>query len=166
MKDSINENLIESENETKLSEKYVKLIYNNPKVIFGNDLKKKESLFKKAPEGLPVSIITGQFTNHIEFHDFSTNIVANNPNSNNRYWDFNIHEADYVKPLDHVLPSDTRFREDLIWLYYALYYSQNKKEYDLFMEYAQGWKVETELIQRKERGIKADYRKMLEKKKK
>ena len=165
---TIDEINIESDKECKSSEKYIKIIQDNNKIIFGNDLKKKENLFKKTTEGCPINIITGQFTNCIEFHEFhinNTNIDKSN-NNNNKYWDFYVQEPDYVMPLNHVLPSDTRFREDLIWLYYALYYSQNKKEYDLFMEYAQGWKVEIELIQRKERGIRADYKKKLEKDKK
>lgn len=76
-----------------------------------------------------------------------------------KYWDFRHDEADYPVPDKYVLPSDTRYREDLIWLYYALYLSRNMKEFDTFISYSQGWKLETEYLQRKEREIKANIRK-------
>lgn len=127
---------ISSKEELKHTEKYMTMY---KKFVEASKIK-KESILAKNPE--PLTYIHGCFTKDIYFDD-------------QKIWDFASDEAFYVVPSKHVLPSDTRYREDLIWLFYALHYSRNKKEYELFMSYSQGWKAETEYLQRKEREIKA-----------
>lgn len=137
--------LVGSEKEKKVTSKYLE---NFNKYIDSED---KAKYLTKNKLSAPISVITGDFTEFIKF-------------DSDKYWDLKADEGHYAYPCRNVLPSDTRYREDLIWLYYALHYSRNKAEYDLFMKYSQGWKSETEYIQRKEREIRAEFRKKLNKK--
>jgi hypothetical protein len=73
-------------------------------------------------------------------------------------WDINVHIPDWIRPLTNVLPSDGRFREDLIWLYRS-FTANNEAERLKYQEYAQGWKVAIEIVQRKEREIKKKNKK-------
>lgn len=143
-----NMDALSSSQEKKHTEKYMEVIVKNREYL-DNLEAKKLSFFKT--ENLPSSILEGTFVKQMTI-------------DKKLMWDFEVDEAPYIKPKEKVLPSDTRYREDLIWLYYALYYSQTKKEYEKFMGYSQAWKVETEYIQRKERGIRADYKKKINKK--
>lgn len=129
------------EMDKKFNEKFTKFLikYNNET----NEKKKKEMALK-----FPVieQNISGSFVHELKI-------------DNKTYWNINEDIIYNLKPIKNVLPSDTRYREDLIWLYYALYYSRNKYEYDELMAISQAWKVETELIQRKEREIRAEHKK-------
>ena len=113
------------------------------------DLKKKQKIMNDYP--YPKILISGSFVQNISFDGID-------------YWNLDNDKAYVLKPIKFVLPSDSRFREDLLWLFFASYYSRNKEEYDQFMKISQGWKTETEFIQRKERGIRAEYKKKLKKK--
>ncbi|MCQ2821132.1 MAG: oxysterol-binding protein, partial [archaeon] len=77
---------------------------------------------------------------------------------NKVYWDSEIHEPTWIKPSRNFLPSDGRFREDLIWLFRSFYNARNEKERQLYMDYAQSWKVNMEKLNRTERGIKQKTR--------
>ena len=69
------------------------------------------------------------------------------------YWNKNNNgEAVIQKPVEEPLPSSYRFREDLIWLSY-----KNEEE-------AQKWKILLEVQQRKDRKIRQDGYKEIEKK--
>lgn len=137
-----------SEKERKLTSSYMetyrKFQASQDKIKFSGS---KGNEFK-----LPLSQITGTITNEILF-------------DSTKYWNFVTNEGCFAVPCQNVLPSDSRFREDLIWLYNALYYSRNKEEYDLFIKYAQGWKTDIELLQRKERDIRIEFNKKLAKNK-
>ena len=137
--------IVEKQINNKVNDKYYKCL---SKYLEEKIDSKKTKLMDDHP--LPLSIITGSVTENLFF-------------DNNKYWDFNENDPFFVQPCYNVLPSDTRFREDLIWLYYANYYSRNPKEFEKFCKLSQSWKLETELIQRKEREIRADYRKKLNK---
>ena len=93
---------------------------------------------------------------------FTRNLVI----GNEEMW--NIHEKipDYIRPCKNVLPSDGRYREDLIWLYRALNNAKNKDEEKNYMEISQEWKVMMEEFNRWERKHRADYRAKTKKKKK
>lgn len=132
------------------NEKYIDTLL---KYIKEKDTNKQEKIMSSKKYELPLSIVTGSFVENLLF-------------DNKEYWNISTDTPFFCKPCEHVLPSDTRYREDLIWLYYACYFSRNVKEYDLFMSYSQDWKLETEKIQRAEREIKAEANKKFYKNKK
>jgi hypothetical protein len=93
-----------------------------------------------------ISKVSGSWLKNLKFDDKET------------YWDIDKYVPDWIKPSDKVLPSDGRFREDLIWLY-RVFNSNNEKEQKLFTEFSQGWKVTIEQTQRSEREIRKKHKK-------
>jgi len=73
------------------------------------------------------------------------------------YWHIDSFIPNWIRPVTEVIPSDGRFREDLIWLLRA-HNTKNEKEKVLYESYSQGWKVTIEQIQRAEREIKKKAR--------
>jgi hypothetical protein len=74
------------------------------------------------------------------------------------YWNIDKYEPSFVKPCTNVLPSDGRYREDLIWLFRSFYDAKNEEEKKKFEDYAQSWKLLIEQIQRHERDMKKKAR--------
>ena len=74
---------------------------------------------------------------------------------NNQYWDIDEDIPTYIRPVLNCLPSDSRFREDLIWLYRSFYISKNEEERLYYENLAQNWKLMIEKVQREERTEKA-----------
>ena len=56
--------------------------------------------------------------------------------------------------MKNCLPSDGRFREDIIWLYRSFFSYKNEKERETYEELSQDWKLMLEKLQREEREIK------------
>ena len=79
------------------------------------------------------------------------------------YW---VDKAYWIRPLKKCLPSDGRFREDLIWLFRSFYCSKNEDERIRYENLAQEWKLLIEKLQREEREMKEEKNKLREKKKK
>ena len=77
------------------------------------------------------------------------------------YWDIDQEVPTYIRPVKHCLPSDGRFREDLIWLYRAFHFAKDKEEAERYEDYAQEWKLNVERLQREERDIRAKNNKKL-----
>ncbi len=77
---------------------------------------------------------------------------------NKEYWDIDKVVPCWLKPLRNALPSDGRFREEMIWLYRSFYGAKNEKERIEYENYAQSWKVNAEKLNRKERAIKQKTR--------
>ena len=59
-----------------------------------------------------------------------------------------------IIPSDNPLPSDSRFREDKVWLKHSF---DNKEFAKVFEGYAQCWKLGLEAQQRFERGLRKEY---------
>ena len=59
-----------------------------------------------------------------------------------------------VYPSDNVLPSDSRYREDKIWLKHSF---DNKEFHKVFEGYAQSWKLGLEAQQRFDRKLRKEY---------
>ena len=78
---------------------------------------------------------------------------------NEEYWNINKYEPGWIRPIRNALPSDGRFREDLIWLYRSFYDAADEQERKLFEDYAQEWKVTMEIVQRAEREIRKKNKK-------
>ncbi len=66
---------------------------------------------------------------------------------------------DFIKPVKNPLPSDGRYREDLIWLYRSFYNSKNEDERLLYENIAQEWKVAMEKFNREERKMRQKSKK-------
>lgn len=70
---------------------------------------------------------------------------------NKVYWYFTENIPIQIYPVNISLPSDSRYREDLIWLKRSNLYKEHKKAYE---EYSQKWKILLEYQQRYERGLR------------
>lgn len=75
---------------------------------------------------------------------------------NKLYWNIKQNNPSAITAVKDPLPSDSRYREDLIWLKRSILYSDNTKEYE---DYSQKWKLALEVQQRYDRSIRADKRK-------
>ena len=113
-----------------------------------NNLNKNNNIFKSNDI---VSTISGSWLGQLYF-------------DNNKYWDIDEDIPTYIKPVYNCLPSDSRFREDLIWLYRSFYKAKNEEERLYYEKLAQNWKLMIEKIQREERTLKAKVNEELAKK--
>jgi len=81
-------------------------------------------------------------------------------------WDIHEQIPEYIRPTKHCIPSDGRYREDLIWLYRSFYGSKNKEEEDNYRDISMEWKVMMEEFNRWERKNRAEYKEKMKKNKK
>ena len=114
------------------------------------NLKKNNNIFK--PEDI-LSEISGSWLDKLYF-------------DNIKYWDIDQDLPTYIRPTYNCLPSDSRFREDLIWLYRSFNKSKNEEERLYYEKLAQNWKLMIEKVQREERTEKAKLNEELAKKSK
>jgi hypothetical protein len=85
---------------------------------------------------------------------------------NKKVWDIFENIPEHIRPVKHCLPSDGRFREDLIWLYRSFYNSKNEEEEKIYRNISMNWKVMMEEYVRYDRKNRANYKELMEKKKK
>ena len=104
-----------------------------------NNLKKNNNIFTQNDI---VSTISGSWLHQLYFDGV-------------KYWDIDEDIPTYIKPVYNCLPSDSRFREDLIWLYRSFFKSKNEEERLYYEKLAQNWKLMIEKVQREERTLKA-----------
>ena len=104
-----------------------------------NNLKKNNNIFTQNDI---VSTISGSWLHQLYFDGI-------------KYWDIDEDIPTYIKPVYNCLPSDSRFREDLIWLYRSFYKAKNEEERLYYEKLAQNWKLMIEKVQREERTQKA-----------
>ena len=71
------------------------------------------------------------------------------------YWDIDKIIPNWIRPVDNPIPSDGRYREDLIWLFRSFYLSSDDEEAQLYENLGQEWKLMVEKLQREEREMKA-----------
>ena len=83
----------------------------------------------------------------------------------NVIWDINKNIPEHIKPTKHCIPSDGRYREDLIWLHRSFYGAKNKEEEDIYRDISMEWKVMMEEFNRWERRNRATYKEKMQKKK-
>jgi hypothetical protein len=72
---------------------------------------------------------------------------------NKIYWNINNYSPSWICPSQNTLPSDGRFREDIIWLFRSLSASE-EEERKRYEEFSQHWKHLIETIQRKDRELR------------
>ena len=109
---------------------------------------KKNNIFSKKDV---LSVISGSWLDKLYF-------------DNEKFWDIDNDIPIYIRPVLNCLPSDSRFREDLIWLYRSFYKSKNEEERLYYEKLAQNWKLMIEKVQREERTEKAKLNEELAKK--
>ena len=97
--------------------------------------------------------ISGSFINYLKIGD-------------DILWDINKNIPEPITPVKNCLPSDGRYREDLIWLYRSFYGVEDEKEKDIYLNIGMKWKVMMEEFSRWERKNRADYNEFLKKQKK
>ena len=78
---------------------------------------------------------------------------------NEERWKITAQKPEFIRPVKKCIPSDGRFREDLIWLYRSFYCSKNEEEKKIYMNIAQKWKIMMEEFNRWERRRRADKKK-------
>ena len=81
-----------------------------------------------------------------------------------KVWDANKQKPEQIKRVKHCIPSDGRYREDLIWLYRSFYGAKNKEEEEIYRSISNEWKVMMEEFNRWERKNKAAYKEKMKKK--
>jgi hypothetical protein len=112
---------------------------------------KKEAFYEeKTPKNpfpsdksLIYSEITGSWLENIVF-------------DNEIYWSVRDSHPPQIYPEKKTLASDSRYREDLIWLKKSIICTENCKLYE---EYAQNWKVALEIQQRHDRSLREKRKK-------
>ena len=104
-----------------------------------NNLKKNNNIFTQNDI---VSTISGSWLHQLYFDGV-------------KIWDIDEDIPTYIKPVYNCLPSDSRFREDLIWLYRSFFKAKNEEERLYYEKLAQNWKLMIEKLQREERTLKA-----------
>lgn len=126
---------------------------------FGKEFKMEENIKinqKKTKMNDNYSIyetITGSFLNQLKI-------------GNDILWDIDKHMPDPITPVKKCLPSDGRYREDLLWLYHSFQNEKNEKQEEIYRNIGMKWKVMMEEFNRWERKHRADYNEELKKKKK
>ena len=73
-------------------------------------------------------------------------------------WDINKQRPEHITPVKHCIPSDGRFREDLIWLYRSFYCAKNEEEEENYRNISMKWKVMMEEFSRWERKNRVSYK--------
>ena len=104
-----------------------------------NNLQKNNNIFTQNDI---ISTISGSWLHQLYFDGI-------------KYWDIDEDIPTYIKPVYNCLPSDSRFREDLIWLYRSFFKAKNEEERLYYEKLAQNWKLMIEKLQREERTLKA-----------
>lgn len=82
---------------------------------------------------------------------------------NKIYWDINYDIPYWIKPAKNALPSDLRFREDLIWLFRSFFCAKNEEQRLQYENLSNEWKLILEKLQRAERENKEAQKKIREK---
>ena len=78
---------------------------------------------------------------------FIENLIWNNQT----LWTIDKIIPEFIKPVKNAIPSDGRYREDLIWLYRSFYNSKNEDERLLYENIGQEFKIAMEKFNREER---------------
>ena len=100
----------------------------------------------------------GKSNNYKIICDISGNYLENLTIGKKVYWDIDTQNPSFIRPVKSCLPSDGRFREDLIWLYRSFYCANNEEERMIYQSIAQEWKIMMEEFNRWERKRRNDLR--------
>ena len=110
---------------------------NNYKFNIDEEITLAKKVFKDAKHSNKICKIHGNWLENLYF-------------DNKVYWKIDTHVPSWVRPSQNILPSDGRFREDIIWLFRS-FSSKDDAERKKYEDYAQSWKFLIEMIQRRDR---------------
>ena len=127
--------------------------FGNNIIIEKNKISRKKSLKEKIGKHKIIDQIKGSY---LEKSFIGDELI----------FDIDKHIPEQIKPVKHCIPSDGRYREDLIWLYRSFYCAKNTKEEEIYRNISMEWKVMMEEFNRWERKTKANYNEKLKKSKK
>ena len=108
---------------------------------FGEKLRKTENMKKLKI----IEEIKGSFLNNLYFN-------------NKIYWDIDKQIPEYLRPSKDALPSDGRYRDDLIWLFRSIN-ETNEEKAKIYLDISQSWKEFMEDFNRNERKNRNKYNK-------
>lgn len=91
----------------------------------------------KAFKQQAISEISGSWLSNINF-------------DSKQYWNIDNYVPSFIKPETNVIPSDGRYREDLIWLFRS-WNVEDDETRKLYETYSQSWKLLIEIVQRADR---------------
>lgn len=74
------------------------------------------------------------------------------------YWNIDKDKPCTIRPADEVIPSDSRFREDLVWLFRS-FNTTNENDKQKYLDLAQNWKYLLENTQRSDRELRKKHKK-------
>ena len=104
--------------------------------------------------------------NYIIKENISGSIIDHLKIGNDVIWDIQKNLPEQIAPVKYCLPSDGRFREDLLWLYRSIYNKKDDKEEEIYRDIGMKWKVMMEEFNRWERKRRADYKQLMNNKNK
>ena len=112
----------------------------NYKFNIDEEIKQAKQLFKEAKNLKILCEINGNWLENLKF-------------DNRIYWNIDKYMPSWICPSQKILPSDGRFREDIIWLFrsFSTSIEIEKKKYE---DYSQKWKNLIETIQRNDRELR------------
>jgi len=113
--------------------------------IEDDNIKKRKSLKKNSDNYQIIDKINGSYLEQLKIGDKVT-------------WNINEQIPEHMKPVKHCIPSDGRYREDLIWLYRSFYGAKNDEEEEIYRNISMEWKVMMEEFNRWERNNRANYK--------
>lgn len=105
---------------------------------------KESKNIKKMQKNKMINNISGSWLKGIYFDD-------------EEMWSIDKDIPSAIKPEENVLPSDGRYREDLIWLFNA-WETENEEVKKKYEAYSQTWKMMIEDVQRKDRKERKEKR--------
>ena len=106
---------------------------------------KKYKIGQEAKNGISViDNISGSWLNNLDF-------------GVQRMWDMRTDVPEFMRPVKNCIPSDGRFREDLIWLYRS-FNADNDEEKKIYLDISQEWKVMMEEFNRWERRRRSEIK--------
>ena len=118
--------------------------------IEDDNIKKRKSLKKNSDNYQIIDKINGSYLEQLKIGDKVT-------------WNINEQIPEHMKPVKHCIPSDGRYREDLIWLYRSFYGAKNDEEEEIYRNISMEWKVMMEEFNRWERNNRANYKQKMKK---
>ena len=124
--------------------------FGNNIIIEQNEISKKKSFKEKIEKHKIINQIKGSYLEKCFIGD-------------ELIFDIDKHIPEQIKPVKHCIPSDGRYREDLIWLYRSFYCAKNPEEEEIYRNISMEWKVMMEEFNRWERKVKANYNEKLKK---
>ena len=123
---------------------------------FKYDFEKEWEFGQKFQRGKKIKEINDHYE---QIDEINGNWVSKLIIGNEVRWDITAQKPEFIRPVKKCIPSDGRFREDLIWLYRSFYCSKNEEEKKIYMNIAQKWKIMMEEFNRWERRRRAENKK-------